>query len=285
VIARGATIGVIAAALLACGSKRTTTTAPGPHDAGDAGTALALDAAATVDAAAPIAGTAPGYRVIDVSHGGTVAITVTWPTAPAALRRSPGRTACGGERAPRVRIATLHGVADALVVLDLDAGKAPPIAAPVRVSVRDCAVTPPMQVAPGLGAALEIQSADLTAMTVVATGPRARRGPTPRRRWRWRARTCRCSATRSRCRSTHRASIAVALDGALDDAAVVIAPPHPYVAATDEVGVARFDSVPAGTYPVRAWLPARGGHPAVAATGSITVAADSDAALTLVLAP
>ena len=49
--------------------------------------------------------------------------------------------------------------------------------------------------------------------------------------------------------------------------------------------VARFDRVPAGTYPVRAWLPARGGHPAVVATGSITVAADSDAALTLVLAP
>lgn len=283
-IARGATIGVIAAALLACGGKRTTTTAPGPHDAGDAGTALALDAAATVDAAAPIAGTAPGYRVIDVSHGGTVAITVTWPSAPAALRRSPGRTACGGERAPRVRIATLHGVADTLVVLDLDAGKAPPLDAPVRVSVRDCAVTPPMQVAPGLGAALEIQSADLTAMTVVATG----QGPA------WADAATAVAMARAHLPVLGHAvavpldapgAIAVALDGALDDAAVVIAPPHPYVAATDEVGVARFDRVPAGTYPVRAWLPARGGHPAVAATGSITVAADSDAALTLVLAP
>ena len=283
-IARRAALGTIAIALLACGGKRTTTTAPGPHDAGDAGTPRALDAAATIDAAAPLAGTAPGYRVIDVSHGGAVAITVTWPTASAALRRSPGRTACGGERAPRARIATLHGVADALVVLELDAGKAPPIAAPVRVSVRDCGVTPAMTIAPGLGAALEIQSADAEATAVVATGL----GPA------WADAATAVAIARAHLPVLGHTvavpldapgAIAVALDGALDDAAVVIAPPHPYAAITDDVGVARFDGVPAGTHPVRAWLPARGGHPAMTATGSITVAADGDAALTLTFTP
>ncbi len=283
---RGAALAAAAVAValvLACGGKRAPTPVASGHDAGDAG--LALDAGApptaTVDAAVA-AGTAPDYQVIDVSHAGSAKVTVSWPDASAAMRRSPGRTACGTERPPRARIGTLHGVADVVVMLSVMAGKPPPPAAPLRVIARDCAFTPRVAVAPGLGGALEIQSGDEAAQTVVATGLGQPWGAAPAARPLARAHLPMLGHTVALPLD---ALGAIALGGVGDDPALIVAPPTPYVAVTDETGVARFDAVPPGSYPVMAWLPPAAGQPAILASGTVTVAADAEAALTLTLAP
>ena len=263
-----------------CGSRRPPATG-GHGDAGDAGPAAVADAA--IDAA-PRAGTEAAYRVIavDDTSGGHLDVSVVWPTAGAAVRRSPGRTPCGTPRAPRARIATLHGVAGAVVIVDIAAGKAPPPAGDVRVTLRDCALVPAIVLAPGLGGALEVQSQDEAPRHVTATAL----GPA------WRAEPLRAPLAAANLPAMGH-TVAVALDdaGAIElaadgaDPAYAIAPPHPYVAITDDSGAAGFDHLPAGTYPVRAWLPPAAGQPAIAATGTATIAAGADAALTLTLAP
>lgn len=269
---------------IACGGKRAPTPMGGGHDAGDAG--LALDAGAALDAGPPpptdAAGTAPDYRVVDVSHAGAAKVTVTWPDASAAMRRSPGRTACGSARPPRARIGTLHGVADVIVMVAITAGKAPPPAAPVRVVARDCAFTPRVVVAPGLGDALEVQSGDDAPQTIVATGLGQP----------WSAAPTEVPLARAHLPMLgHTVALpldalgVIALTGVGEDPALVVAPPTPYVAITDDTGVARFADVPPGSYPVLAWLPPAAGQPAIAAQGALTVTADAEAALTLTLAP
>jgi hypothetical protein len=212
--------------------------------------------------------------VIDTAGAAAVTVTVRWPAAPPGLRGAPGRTPCGGPRPPRVRLATLHGVADAVVVLEVGAGKPPPPAGPVRLTVRDCLVAPAVALAPGLGGAIEIQSADERAATVVATDL----GPA------WSAAAAPAPPPRARAHLPvlgHTVALAaapgalrVALDGQPTDGAIAIAPPHPYVAITDDAGVARFAAVPPGTYPVAVWLPARAGDGDRRATGQVVVAAD-----------
>lgn len=273
---------VAALATLGCRGKR----APTPvasHDAGDAGAAVidgaALDGA-PVDAAVR-AGVGPGYQVVDVADGRELAVTVTWAAAPAAQRRSPGRTGCGGARPPRVHVATLHGVADAIVVVDIAAGKAPPPAAPVRLRARDCLVTPSVVLAPGTGGAIEVQSADERAVTVTATGlgeawvAAADPRPVARAHLPVLGHVIAVAADQP-------GAVRIALEGEADDGAIAVVPPHPYVAITDDAGVARLTGLPPGTYPVRAWLPARAGDRDRVATGEVVIGAD-DAAVTLVL--
>lgn|GEM_PF-1526982 len=268
----------------ACGSKKPPT---GRRDAGDAGAAAAAAAltdAATVDAAAPRAATDPSYRVIpvDAASGGRLTVTLAWPTASAAMRRSPGRTRCGSARSPRALIGALHGVAGAVITVEVAAGKEAPLAADVRLTVRDCAIVPRVLLAPGLGGAVEIQSQDEAPHRVVVTAidrdaKVAKAGPQ--------------LAAAALPAMGHVVGVALAsagtlrlaADGADDDAAYVIAPAHPYVALTDEVGAAAFERVPPGTYSVRAWLPPSGGQPALATTGAAVVTAGGDATLTLTL--
>lgn len=284
---------VVLAVAGGCGKRRTPTTAPVQHDAGDAG--LAHDADADADAepardaaaldAAPLAGTGSGYRVVALTDDevGAVKVTVTWPTAPAAARRSPGRTTCGGARPPQARIATLHGVADVVIVLDLDHGKPAAPAAPVRVTVRDCAVAPTVALAPGLGGALVVDNGAVepATVTITAVGPAWRLPPTA------------TALARAQLPVLgHAVAVTLAEAGAIEvglageaDPAVVIAPPHPYVAITDATGAARLTRVPTGTYPVRAWLPGRAGAAARTVTGEVTVVAGDEAALALELTP
>ena len=84
---------LIAGALvtIACGGKRAPAPMAGGHDAGDAGLALDAGPPPPTDAARA-AGTAPDYRVVDVSHAGAAKVTVTWPErsgVPAALSQTP----------------------------------------------------------------------------------------------------------------------------------------------------------------------------------------------------
>jgi hypothetical protein len=282
---RGLALGVIVTLAVGCRGRRTPTPVAA-RDAGDAGAiavvdgavgeAVGADRAPGPDGAVALAEVEPGYRVIDTAGAAAVTVTVRWPAAPPGLRGAPGRTPCGGPRPPRVRLATLHGVADAVVVLEVGAGKPPPPAGPVRLTVRDCLVAPAVALAPGLGGAIEIQSADERAATVVATDL----GPA------WSAAAAPAPAPPPRARAHlpvlgHTVALAaapgalrVALDGQPTDGAIAIAPPHPYVAITDDAGVARFAAVPPGTYPVAVWLPARAGDGDRRATGQVVVAAD-----------
>lgn len=273
------------AVVAGCGGKRPPS-ASGHRDAGDAGATLdsAAADAGTADAAIARAGTAADYHVIDLADDatGTLAVTVLWPTASAAMRRSPGRTACGTARPPRARIGTLHGVAGAVVFVDVREGKPAPPAADVRVTLRDCALSPPVVVAPGLGGRVELQSQDeqphrATAHALGLDGA----GPGT------------AVASVALPAMGHVVSlplpaadvVRLAADGADGDAAYVIAPPHPYVAITDDTGAVGFDRVPPGTHAVRAWLPPAADQPARAATGTATITAGGAATLTLTLAP
>jgi hypothetical protein len=266
--------------LAACGSHRTTPNLAVRADAG-------ADGAAAIDGgfdATPSAGTAADYRVIAVEHGGLLRVTLEWPSARAAMRRSPGRTPCATARSPRARIGTLHGVADALVIVDVGAGKPAPPTTPVRITVRECAVTPLMTLAPGLGDALEIQSQDTVHHAITATTV----GST------WVAATTDVVLAMTELAVMgHTVAIglpsagviAIVADGATDDPAYVIAPPHPYAAITDEIGRVAIADIPPGTYDVHAWLPARAGSPAVTVSGSAVIAADAETELTLVVPP
>ncbi len=281
------------ALLAACPGKGSSTPR---RDAGDAGagggTAAAGDAAGGAVGGGTPAGTVAPYRLAltdadgGVAGGATLTVRVLWPSAPAAVRASPGYTSCHTPRRPAVRIGTLHGVAGAVVVLDgVAAGKAPPAPTDVHVTVRDCAIEPPVLAAPRLGVALEVQSQDLSHSIVVERVGRP-----------W-LEDDGIEAPVLLARTSLPAmghTVAVALDqpgavrvianGAVDDAAWVLAPPHPYAGITDDVGQLVLDAVPPGSYTVVAWLPPGAGQPAQRAFASMTVAAGTDAEVTVTFA-
>lgn len=280
-------IGAIAIAAGACGSRRSAPATATTDDAGDAG--RAHDGAVAQDAAidAALAGTQPDYQTValDDRTAGHLRVKVEWPSAKALVRRSPGRTACGGPRPPRARIGTLHGVADVIVLVETTTGRAPPIAAPVRLTVRDCTVSPAMRLAPGLGGVVEVQSQDEAPQHVSA----AALAPA----WATNA-TATSIAAAALPMIGHTVSIPLAAPGVVrialgtgaeigDDGAYVVVPPHPYVAITDDVGAADLGLLPPGEYPVRAYLPPIAGFDALVATARATLTAGQDTELTLTL--
>jgi hypothetical protein len=245
---------------------------PARRDAGDGGLISGTDSAATDGAAS-------------ASGQGRVSVKVLWPTAPASVRASPGYTACHTPRRARAQIGTLHGVADAFVVLpDLPAVVSASVpAAPGRLKVRDCAVGPPALLARG---ALEIQTQD-TAHTVTVE----RIG----KPW-LEDDGIIAPVTLARAQLPvlgHTVTVAidepgairVHADGAGDDAAWVLAPPHRYAGITDEVGALGIADVPAGTHTIVAWLPPRAGQTAQRATGTVTVVAGETADVELTFVP
>lgn len=264
------------------------------RDAGDAG---AVTTPNVVDAPGPSGptadGTTPPYALAPTDTDGgiagaaTVSIKVLWPTGPAAVRASPGYTKCHTPRRARARIGTLHGVAGAMVVLDgITAGKPPPAAKPVRLTIRDCSIDPVAIAAPRLGTALEIQTQDTAhAVTVVRTGKPWLENDIKL------APVTLASAQLPVMGHTvavpldEAGAIQVSVDGAADDAAWVLAPPHPYAGITDEVGQLALRGVPPGTYTLVAWLPPAAGFPELRTTTSVTVKAAEDAEATLTFAP
>ncbi|HVV87098.1 MAG TPA: hypothetical protein VHE35_28860, partial [Kofleriaceae bacterium] len=154
--------------------------------------------------------------------------------------------------------------------------------APVRLTVRDCAIAPAVAVVRGAGGALEVQTQDDAAHAVVLDelGPLGAQGlaaGAPR------------STTRARLPAWgHTISLPlpdagvrrVVADGG-DPAYVVVTEED--AALTGDDGAAALEQVPAGTYTVLAWLPPSAGQPAVLATGQATVVAGARAELTLKL--
>jgi len=266
-LARGALALLAVLAPAACGPKRPVAT---NHDAGDAGAADAGAIDATADEA-EVATDDAGAR------GGRIKVTVTWPTAPPAVRASPGYTACHTPKRPRARIGTLHGVAGVLVVVDdapatatgVDAGTggAPPAPSP-RIVIRDCLPSPPIALAPSDAAAIELQNQDERphAATIEPLGAAWRAGAAPP-----------AGATARAQLPALGHTVTVPLDGpgvwrlAVDDAwAYVVSAPH--AAITDDVGQVGLPALPPGTYAVTAWLPPTApGQPDQRATGTLAV--------------
>jgi len=259
---------VALAALAACASS----SSPKSPRREDAGAGARADAAVAV---APAAGGGPG--AIDVK--------VEWPDAPAALRASPGRNPCGEARRPAASIHTLHGVADAVVLVEgVAGGKPAPAASPVELVVRGCRVEPRVAVAPRAGVDVVIASADRRRheLTVVGLGDPSKLAaatagePVP-------------VASVALPIVGHEVALAAPAPTVLrmttaadpSDPAWIVVPPHPYVAVTDDTGAAHLGDVPAGTYAVVAWLPSA----AKLARGKVTVAPGAAASVVLSLAP
>lgn len=288
----GPWLGLLCALVAGCPGKGGSTPR---RDAGDAG--ASGGPSAIVDAAGPAGaradGTAEPYALAPTDTDGgiagaaTLSVKVLWPTAPASVRASPGYTSCHSPRRARARIGTLHGVAGAMVVLDgITAGKPPPAARPVRLAIRDCIIDPVAVAAPRLGGALELQTQDLAhSVTVVRTGKPWLEDDIKL------APVTLASAQLPVIGHTvtvpldEAGAIRVVTDGAADDAAWVLAPPHPYAGITDDVGALALHAVPPGTYTLVAWLPPAAGFPELRAVTNVTVKAGEDTEATITFAP
>lgn len=266
--------------LAACGGKNKRG-ASGDGDGGDA-------AAAHDGGQATPEGTAAPYRLAPtdgegrVADSGAIEVTVQWVSPPAALRRSPGRTACGTRLPEPISVHTMHGVRNAVVTLvGIERGRAAAPDAVVELTLRDCLFDDRVLIAPRLGTALEIASADerrhqvdLAHLGAAGTADAEPIGAMPLPI------------------IGHRRRIALDQPGilratsALDPGARswIVAPPHPYVAETSGRGEVRFDEVPAGAYTIRVWHPPLGpDQPPKVVEGQVEVKAGETAELRLPL--
>jgi hypothetical protein len=238
------------ALLTACGSKKAQET-----PAKDAAVVRKPDASV----AAPVA--------VDAGPGGTVKVKVEWKDAPAEVRASAGRDACGDERPGQARVHTLHGIADAVVWIE---GGASPERAPALVTLRRCHLEPRVQ----LGGELRVRSlveervkVEVKAADAIDGAPAALASfeiplvgntvTVPARPW----------------------LMHVTTDHSPDPAWVVVAPVE-FAAVTDESGAARFDGVTEGDHAIVAWLP-----PSRMVRGTVTVKRGEVVEVTLSIAP
>jgi hypothetical protein len=260
--------------LAACASKGGKTPR---RDGGDA--AITVPVAAIDAGPATPAGTVAPYLLAPLADAADVTVRVEWKDATAKQRTSQGRDPCGHARPEYARVHTLHGVADAVVWLDVANGKAPPALAPATVTLRDCALSPAVQVAGRADASLIVRGIDERRAAVSVA---------------W-AETLTVTQAET---VVARAELVVVGDAvelamkpwlaaittdASSDPAYVVVPPHPYVAVTDETGAAVLGEVPPGTYPVHAWLRAGDGEAPRVVDGEVVVEPGVDAAVTLSL--
>lgn len=261
---RGRRMGLIAMVALAAGCGRKP-----PAVRGEVLDARAANEAGTggmADAASPAAT--------------SLRVTVEWPTASAAVRASPGPTACGAPRPPPATIATLHGVSGVVVVVDGAGGGGAAAAEEPYLAIRDCALAPRVLVA-ATGATLVIERQDDRDRHVAIhrLGPAWKQPAAPEpvaRAWlpiRGHSVTARLDQP---------GVWRVAAEGIDDPAYVVVGPPS-QLGITDEVGQVEFSSLPNGTYHVTAWLPPAPDQPDQRATGQAIVAAGAAAELVLTL--
>lgn len=254
--------------------------------AADPGVAAAppVKSAPATSATAPAATWPAGYRVDEAAAaaGGTVRVFVRWPDIPAARRGSPGDSGCGTPRPASAEVDELWGIAEVAVALELSHGKALLDAPSPRLGADPCAVAPRVAVAmPG-------QALVLSASSAASTHARLER-----RAWKGLGQA---GATLGSTEVAlpwlgHAVSVVAPaaeswlvtpVGGAHPEPALVLWPPHPYVAVTDGDGLAVLRSVPAGEHVVRAYLPARGGGRAQAFTGKVRVEPSSVAEVVLV---
>jgi len=227
-------------------------------------------------AAKPVVPAGP-YKVDATFDKGDVQIRVEWKDVPVEARASAGRTACGTAKEPAVAPTTTWGIPDVVVMIDANHGKAMPSGSGSRIVLEHCALSPRVAL---VDSPLIVASAmDAPAMLAIAKLGAARPLAIP-------AAPAAKPVTIVLPIAGHEA--AVALDaGSIselrtdDDSAIAITAPTPYYAVTEASGQIVLRDVPAGTFEIAAWLPARAGQPARMARGKVTVASGALAEVTL----
>jgi hypothetical protein len=218
----------------------------------------------------------PGpYRVDVKAPHGDVQIRVEWKDVPVVARASPGRTACATAKLAAVAPTTTWGIPDAVVMIEVDHGKAL-TAEPARIVLEHCALSPRV----AIGSSLTIASAmDAPAQLTYARVGAARPLAAPVKA---EGKPLRLPVIGHEVEIPIDPSSLLAVTSAEDDA-LVIAPPTPYFAITEASGQVVLRDVPIGTFDVSALLPARSGQPARTAKGTVTVVAGALAEVTLSL--
>jgi hypothetical protein len=268
---------------------------PGERD----GIGIGVDAGAGIAAASSSVAAdslaAFGYRVdaAAAKAGGTVRVIVRWPDTPQVRRASPGENECGKPRLPSVVPDELWGVAEAVVVLDLERGKAPGPLAPVVIAAEHCALTPRIALARPGGSLLvanrdaAVHTAQLrlrpwkSARKLEAAAGAAALSPVLPLRLPWRGHHVRVALAEP---GFAQVELKSELGGkqaspSAEDSAWIAVVPSPYAAITDRAGAVSFQQVPAGKASVTVWIPARGGGKAVELRGEVTALAGQTAEL------
>jgi oxygen-dependent protoporphyrinogen oxidase len=264
----------LASVLIACAGNSKSSSNDKADDGGDI-VSIAIDAGPTTPE-----GAAPPYLLAAVgadgvvAESGTIEATVSWLEAPAAMRASPGRNACGERRRAGVSIHTLGGVRGAVVTLtNVGAGRAPDAGALAELSLRDCRLGPAVLRAPRLGATLAVINDDERRHDVLVEhlgdGTAA---PTLVARF-------------SLPLVGHRVDVPLTTPGVvrarsaadLDDHSFIVVPATPYVGLTGEKGVATLEQVPAGTYTLSVWHPpvTKDGEPFVRTAEVVVVSGET----------
>lgn len=206
---------------------------------------------------------------------GDVSVRVEWPRVPAAVRASPGTTACNTPRAPQVAPSTTWGIGDTVVLVD----GAPASLGLTHVRLTACELVP--RIAVGMQVVVD-SAADRPALLALAQVGSAADLRT------------RLASPRTRALQLPIAGHGVTAllelgaiyelrgPGTEPETAWLVAAP---AAVTDASGVAVIKDVPVGAHAVRAWLPPRSGQPARFAAGQVVVAAGELSELTLTLEP
>jgi hypothetical protein len=301
--AAAAATGDAGGTLLASAGEGERAVADDPDEAGGPGesdgTGIGVDAGAGI--AAPSSSVAAdslaafGYRVdaAAAKAGGTVRVIVRWPDTPQVRRASPGENECGKPRLPSVVPDELWGVAEAVVVLDLERGKAPGPLAPVVIAAEHCALTPRIALARPGGSLLvanrdaAVHTAQLrlrpwkSARKLEAAASAAALSTVLPLRLPWRGHHVRVALAEP---GFAQVELKSELGGkqaspSVEDSAWIAVVPSPYAAITDRAGAVSFQQVPAGKASVTVWIPARGGGKAVELRGEVTALAGQTAEL------
>jgi hypothetical protein len=248
----------VAPALVGCAGGRRAGDDGSPAGRGDAGDA-ALRAPARPN---PAQVTRPAEPAAPAAGAGAVEVSVIWDDAPARLRRSPGRNACGASRAAPVQVHTLGGVAGAVVSLRPRADAPAPArpredqpAPPALLALRQCRAWPRVVLlAPGEAVALvndderryEIAIERLAGGLAVEPGKDAGERVTARI-------ALPVVGSSAALRWPEPGVYRVA--AADTEPAFVVVPDGARAGVTTALGSVRFDDVPIGSYDVIAWHP------------------------------
>jgi hypothetical protein len=214
---------------------------------------------------------------------GDLQVRVEWPDVPAAVRSSPGRTACGTPRVPAVSPTTTWGIPDALVIVE---GAPPSVpSSEAHLVIADCATIPRLVVGTSLTVtsavdhpiklALRKRAGDGALAHLADGAPLALQLP--------------IAGHTVTTRLEPGAIYTLELDdgatvaAAGRDLAFVVAVPSARV--TEPSGQTLLHDLPVGRHAVTAWLPPRAGQPAHLAHATATVAGGELAELTISLAP
>jgi hypothetical protein len=207
---------------------------------------------------------------------GDVQVRVEWHDLPIAARASPGRNACDGARAAAVAPTATWGIPDVVVIVD----GAPPRAEPAsaRVVARGCAIAPRVAIA---GAGVAIASGEQHPIVLALARDRDEAHLGAAARGEPIAVALPIAGHEVTAKLDAGAIYELAGDGF--DPAWIVADAS--AAITEATGQIVVRDVPVGAHAVTAWLPPRGGQPALSARATAEVKAGALVEVTVELAP